>query len=206
MTVFTVNGNEIFRLHKLQDKFLFFLAGVAGDVNGAAGIVVIDQSAAAEHVIEHAENCFFVSGDDACGKDHGIVFVDGNEAMIVYSNTREGRHRFGLAAAGENDQALRVKAANVLRANDHPVWNAEIFEGVSDFDIVDHAAADEGDFAANARGNVDDLLDAMDRRSETRKDHAAGSGAAKLFDARDDIALGTSEAGSFDVGGVGEKR
>src|SRR6266403_6361021 len=56
MTVFTVNRNEIFRLHKLQDEFLFFLAGVAGDVNGAGGIVVVDQGAAAEHVIEHAEN------------------------------------------------------------------------------------------------------------------------------------------------------
>src|SRR5712675_1794081 len=100
MTVFAVNGDEIFRLDELKDEFLFFLAGVAGNVNGAAGIVVIDQGAATEHVIEHAENCFFISGDDACGKDHGVVFVNGNEAMIVDRNARERRHRFGLAAAG----------------------------------------------------------------------------------------------------------
>jgi len=31
-----------------------------------------------------------------------------------------------------------------------PVGNAEIIEGVAIFDVVDHAAADEGDFAANA--------------------------------------------------------
>src|SRR6267154_1269319 len=83
MTIFTVNGDEIFRLDELKDEFLFFLAGVAGDVNGAAGIVVVDQGAAAEHVIEHAEDGFFVSGDDAGRKDHGVVFVDRNEAMIV---------------------------------------------------------------------------------------------------------------------------
>ena len=92
-----------------------------------------------------------------------------------------------------------------MRANDHAVWDAEIFEGVSDFDVVDHAAADEGDFAANARGDVDNLLDAMDRRSETRKDDAAGRGAAEFLYAGDDIALGAGEAGALDVGGVTEK-
>src|SRR5204862_2847078 len=105
----------------------------------------------------------------ASGKDDGVVFVDGNEAMIVYRNARERGHRLGLAAAGKDDEALGVEAANVLRANDHAVGDAEILEGVGDFDVVHHAAADEGDFAANARGDIDYLLDAMDRRSETRK-------------------------------------
>src|SRR5882762_1413373 len=100
MTVFAVNGDEISWFDELKDEFLFFLAGVAGNVNGATGIVVVDQSAAAEHVIEHAENGFFVSGDDASGEDDGIVFVDGNEAMIVDRNARERGHRFGLATAG----------------------------------------------------------------------------------------------------------
>jgi hypothetical protein len=49
-----------------------------------------------------------------------------------------------------------------LRANDHAVGYAEIFEGVGNFDVVDHAAADEGDFAADAGGDVDDLLDTVD--------------------------------------------
>src|SRR6267154_1812577 len=71
MTVLTVNGDEIFRLHKLQDEFLFFLAGVARDVNGAGGVVVVDQGAAAEHVIEHADNGFVGSGGDASGAADG---------------------------------------------------------------------------------------------------------------------------------------
>src|SRR4029077_4901667 len=83
MAIFAVNGDEVFRFHELQDKLLFFLAGVTGDVNGAGGMVVIDERAAAEHVVEHAENGFFVSGDDAGGEDDGVVFVDGDEAMII---------------------------------------------------------------------------------------------------------------------------
>src|SRR5580692_3598091 len=205
MPVFPVDGNEITGLDELQDQFLFFLAGVTGNVNGASGIVVIDESAAAEHVVEHSEDGFFVAGNDARGKDDAVVFVDGDEAVIVDSDARKGRHGFGLAAAGENDDALGIEIANVLRANDHAVGDAQVVHGVRDLDVVDHAAANEGDFAADASGDVDDLLDAVNRGSKTGKNDTARSGAAELFDARDNGALGRSEAGALDVGGVAEK-
>src|SRR5580698_11525243 len=205
MTVFPVDGNKIAGLDELQDQFLFFLAGVAGIVNGAGGIVVIDQSSAAKHVVKHAEDGFFVAGNDARGKDDAVVFVDGDEAVIVDSDARKGRHRLGLAAAGEDHDALGIEIANVLRADDHAVGDAQVVHGVCDLDVVDHAAANEGDFASNASSDVDDLLDAVNRGSETGKNDAARSGAAELFDARDDGALGRSEAGALDVGGVAEK-
>ncbi len=205
MAIFAVDGNEIFRLDELEDEFLFFLAGVAGDVNRAGGIVVIDERAAAEHVVEHAEDGFFVAGNDARGKDDAVVFVDGDEAVIVDGDARKRGHRFGLAAAGENDDALGIEVANVLRADDHAVGNAQVIHGVRDFDVVDHAAADESDFAADASSDVDHLLNAMDGGSETGKDDAARRGTAEFFDARDDGALGRSEAGALDVGGIAEK-
>jgi len=161
MAILAVNGNEILRLDELQNQFLFLLAGVAGNVNGAGGIVVIDESAAAEHVVEHAEDGFFVSGNDARGKNDAVVFVDGDEAVIVDGDARKGRHRFGLAAAGKNDDALGIKIANVLRANNHAVGDAQIIHGVRDLDVIDHASADESNFATNASGDVDDLLDAV---------------------------------------------
>src|SRR5208282_5371828 len=77
--------------------------------------------------------------------------------------------------------------------------------GVSDFDVVDHTAADESDFAADPSSDVDDLLDAVDGGGETGKDNAPGRRAAEFFDARDDGALGGSEAGALDVGGIAEK-
>jgi hypothetical protein len=76
---------------------------------------------------------------------------------------------------------------------------------VGDFNIVDHTAAYEGDFAADARGDIDHLLDPMDGRRKTRKDDAAWGGTAKFFDARDDVAFGAGEAGALDVGGVAEE-
>jgi len=69
-------------------------------MNRPGGIVVINEGAATEHVVKHAEDGFFVAGNDARGKDDAVVFVDGYEAVIVDGDARKGRHRFGLAAAG----------------------------------------------------------------------------------------------------------
>src|SRR5580704_16127254 len=173
MAIFAVNGNEIFRLDELEDQFLFFLAGVAGNVNGASGIVVVDKRATAEHVVEHAKDGFFVAGNETRGKNDAVVFVDGNEAVVIDGDARKGRHRFGLAAAGENHNTLGIEVANVLRADDHPVRNTQVIHGMCDFNIVDHAAAHERDFAPNAPGDVDHLLNAVNRGGETGKDDAA---------------------------------
>src|SRR5262249_17769634 len=138
-----------------------FLTAVTGNVNDAAGVVVIDESAAAEHVVEHAEDGFFVSGNDAGGEDDGVIFVDGDEAMVVNGNARKGRHGLGLRAAGEDEKAAGVEAANVLGTDDHAIGNLQDAERMRDFDVIDHAAADERNFAPHASGDVDDLLDAV---------------------------------------------
>src|ERR1700691_3651188 len=67
---FAVNGNEIFRLDELKQDFHFFLAAVAGNVNrrGTAAFVV-DQNAAPEKMVNHAVDRFFVTGNDARGKN-----------------------------------------------------------------------------------------------------------------------------------------
>src|SRR5277367_3040566 len=178
---------------------------MTGNVNRAGGIVVIDERAAAEHVVQHAEDGFFVAGNDARGKNDAVVFVDGDEAVIIDGDARKGRHRFGLAAAGENDDALGIESTNILRADHHAIRNAQIIHGMRDLDVIDHAAADEGDFAAYASSDVDDLLDAVDRRCKTGKDDAARCGAAELFDPRDDGAFGWREARALNVGRVAEE-
>src|SRR5277367_1289833 len=134
---------------------------MTGNVNRAGGIVVIDERAAAEHVVQHAEDGFFVAGNDARGKNDAVVFVDGDEAVIIDGDARKGRHRFGLAATGENDDALGIEIANILRADHHAVRDPQVIHGVRDFYVVDHAAADERDFAADAPGDVDHLLNAV---------------------------------------------
>src|SRR2546425_6004531 len=206
MPVFAMNWDEVARSNELENKLLFFLAGVAGNVNDPAAIFVIDQGAAAEHVVEHAEDGFFVAGNDARGKNDRVVLLDRDPAVIVHRDARERRHRLGLAAAREHDQTLRIERADVLRAHDHPVGNAQTFEIMRDFDVVHHAAADKGHLSADALRDFDDLLDAVDGRCKAGEHDLARRRAAEFFNARDNGALSWREAGPLDVRAVAEER
>src|SRR6266850_5599970 len=206
MPVFAVNGDEILRLHELQQEFLFFLACVTRNVNCARGIIVVDQRAAPEHVVQHPENSLFISGDDACRKNYAVVFVHGNVAMIVHGNARERRHGLGLAPARQNDDALRIEAPNVLLAHHHSVGDPQQLERVRDFHVINHATADERNFAVHARSNVNDLLNSVNGGSEARQDHAARRRAAQLLDTRNNRPLGWRETGALDVCRIAEER
>ncbi len=98
LAIFSVDRNEVARAHEIQEHLLLFLAGVAGNVDRAAVVVVIHERALAEHVVQHPENGFFVAGNDARGEDHGVAFVEREQAMIVHGDARERRHGLGLAA------------------------------------------------------------------------------------------------------------
>ena len=65
-----------------------------------------------------------------------------------------------------------------------------------------HAAADEGDFAVVAGGDVDDLLDAVDGAGEGGEDEFLGGAGEDLFEAGADGAFAFAIAGALDVGGV----
>src|SRR6267142_1514732 len=206
MPKLAVDGNEIFRLHQLQQEFLFFLARVTGNVDNSRGIIVINQRAPPEHMVQHAENGFFISWNDARGENDAVVFVHGDEAMIVHRDARQRRHRLGLRSAGENDDALRIEPANVLLAHHHSVGNAQQFQRVRNLDVIDHAAADEGNFAIYARSNVNDLLNSVNGGSEARENYAPRRRAAQLFDARNDRAFRRREARTLHVRGIAEER
>src|SRR4029077_17511465 len=206
LAVFAVNGDEIFGADEGEEELHLFLAGVAGDVNGrGAAALIIDEDAAAEEMVNHAEDGLLVAGDDAGGEDDGVVLVDFKHAVVADGDARHGGHGLGLAAAGEDDEFLGIEGTHILRADDAAVGDAQAVEAVGDLDVVHHAAADEADFAADAAGDVDDLLDAVDGAGEAGDDDFLRGGAEKLFEGGPDGALGESGAGALDVGTVAEK-
>src|SRR5229473_3261594 len=206
MPKLAVHGNEIFRLHELQQKFLLFLARVTGNVDDSRGIIVINQRAAPEHVVQHAENGFFISGNDTRGENDAVVFVHRDEAVIVHRDARERRHRLGLRSARENDDALRIEPANVLLAHYHSVGDAQQFERVRNLDVVHHAAPDKGNLAVHSRSNVNDLLYSVNGGSEARENYAPGRRAAQLFNARNNRTFRRREARTLHVRGIAEER
>ena len=119
--------------------------------------------------------------------------------MIVHGDSRKRRHRLRLAAARQNDDALRIESAYVLWPHHHAIRNLQNFQGVRDLHVVDHAAPDERHFAAHARPNVDDLLNAMDGRREARQDHTPRCRAAQFFNSRNDSPLRGRKPGPLHV-------
>src|SRR6267143_745689 len=112
----------------------------------------------------------------------------------------------GLPSAGQNNDALRIESADVLRPHHHSVGNAQQFERVRNLHVVDHAAPDERDFPVHARSDVDDLLNAMNGRSEAGQNYAPRRGAAQFFDSRNDGPLRRRKAGAFHVCRIAEQR
>ena len=157
-------------------------------------------------MIDHAENRFFVSGNDARRQNDGVVFVDAHQPVIIDGDARKRGHRLGLRPAREHHEALWIEAANVLRAHDAAVGNAQLVEAVRDLDVVHHAAPDEPDLAPHAARDIDHLLNAVHRAREARDDNFFGRRAEKLFEAHHHRALGGREAGALDVGAVAEER
>ena len=88
LPIFAVNRYEVARAHQVQHQLLLFLAGVPGNVQQAAAVVVIDQRLAAVHMIEHAENRFFVAGNDARRQDHGVLRIHAEQPVIIHGDPR----------------------------------------------------------------------------------------------------------------------
>ncbi len=172
----------------------------------ASAIVVVNQCATAKHVVNHSEDRLFVSGNDARGKNHRVIFIHGEKAVVIDRDARKRTHRLGLAAADQHNQFTRIKCPQILRTNEQAIRDAQASHGMRDFRVVHHAASNKSDLAADRPGNIHDLLDAVNGRRKTGHKDLARSRAAQFFDALPDRALAGRVAGPLDVGAVAEKR
>ncbi len=75
-------------------------------------------------------------------------------------------------------------------------------EVVGDLGDVAHAAADDGDLAAELLREIDDLLQAVNGGTEGGDEEAAFGAVEDVFEARADGAFGFGIAGPIGIGGV----
>ena len=177
-----------------------------GNVNRSAVIVVVDQRALAEHVVQHTENGFFVPGNDSRRENHGVPFVEREQPVRIHGEARKRRHRLSLAAAHQDHQFFRRIRRDILRPHHQSVRNAQAVHAMRDLDVVHHAAPDESHLASRGCGNVHDLLDARDRGRKARHDHLARRRSRQFFDAGPHHPLRRRIAGALDVRAVAEQR
>src|SRR5579859_1997640 len=103
LAIFAVDRDEILGPHQVDDELQFFAAGVPANVDRRVGAVVVDDVGfAAEQVVDHSIDGFFVAGNNARRQNDGVALFDFGMLVVIDGSARQRRHRFSLSAADED--------------------------------------------------------------------------------------------------------
>ena len=203
LAVFAMDGDEIARLDQVDDELEFFLAGVAADVDGwRASVFVDDVGFAAEEVIDHPVNSFFVARDDARGEDDGVALFDFGVLVVVDGGAGERGHGLALRATDEDADFFRRKIFHLAGIDDEALWDLDVAEIFGDLGGIVHGAAEEGDLAAMLVREFDRQIDAMDRGRKARDEQTALGVGENFVELASDSALAGCVSLALDVGGI----
>ncbi len=162
LAVLAVDRREVFWLDQINNELEFVLAGVAADVDGRVGAIVVDDVGfAAEEVIDHAVDRLLVAGNDARGEHDGVVLFDFGVLMIVDGGAGERGHRLTLRTADEHAHFFRREIFHLAGIDYQAVGDFDVAQIFGDLRRIVHGAADEGDFAAVRVGEFNGQLNAM---------------------------------------------
>ena len=207
LAVFAVDRDEILRPHQVDDELQFFLAGVSADVHRRVRAVVVDDVRfAAEQVVHHAEDGFFVAGDDARRQYDGVALFDFGVLVVVHRRPRQRRHGLALRAADEDADFLGREVLHFAGMNQHAFGDLDITQVFGDLGGILHGAADETDFAAVLARHVDGQLDAVNRRREAGDEQAPLGAGKHFFELAAHGAFARRVALALDVGGILQQR
>ena len=161
-----MNRHEIARSHQIQHQFHLFHAGVSGDMHRRIHAAIHHVGAAARHVVDHAEDGFFVARNDARAQHHRIALLHRDVLVIIHGHARKRRHGLALSAGNEHHDLIGRGLHHVLGADQDAIRNVEQAERMGDLADGCHTASDNSDFAAELRRKIQHKLNAVDRRTE----------------------------------------
>ena len=199
--VFAVDRDEILRFDQFQHELQFFLAGMAGYVDFLipAGD---DVGTEAHEVINGAADAGFIARDRRSRNDDRIARHDADAAMVVGSHARQAGHGFALAARRQDEDLIIGITVQFIRFDEDAFGNVEIAQFNGNLDVVDHAAAEDGDFALELHCRIDSLLDTGNIRGECRQDNTAFCSAESLAESMADSRFRFGVARPFGIGAV----
>src|ERR1017187_770914 len=201
-----MDGYEKPRPHQVEDQLHLLGAGVPGDVQRRAHRPVEHVGSAAGHMVDHAENGLLVARNDARAEHHRVAPVHRDVLVVVHGHARQRRHRLALRAGDQHGHLVRRKSHGVLRAQQNVVGNLEQAQRVRDFRDRHHAPAHHGHAPPELPREIQNELDAVNRRTEAGHHHALVRAMEDLFHARANGALRLGEAGPVGIGGIREQQ
>ena len=203
-TVLAVDGDEEARLREREHHLLLLLRGVAGDVQVGVA-VVYDLRALAANLVYDPGNGRLVAGYGARGDYDAVVRVDVYLLVLVKGHAVEPAHGLALAARRNYDRAVLGLALYLRELHERALGHLHVAELGGDAEHILHAAAGHGDLALILRGDVDNLLYALDVRGEGGDDDALLAALENLVELLGDLALALGVARALHVRGVGEE-
>ena len=207
LAIFTMDWDEVARLDQIDDQLELFLTGVSADMDWRGGSVFIDDVGfAAEEMVDHPVDGFFVAGDDAAGENDRVTLFDFGMLMIVDRRPRQRRHGLALRAADQDTDFFRREILHLPGIDDQSLGEFDVAEIFGDFRRVVHGASDKGDLASVLMGEFDGEVDAVNRTGEARNEEAALGVREDLVELAADGALAGRVSLALDVGGILKKR
>ena len=105
--------------------------------------------------------------------------------VIVHGDARERRHRLALRARSHHDYLVRDRLCMMSCGRSRmPSGRLQQPHGVRDLSDVEHAAPQKCDFAAILGREIEDQLQAVDRRAEAGNHQPPFGAIENLFEAR----------------------
>src|SRR5208283_1308320 len=176
---------------------------MSADVHRRVRAVIIDDEGfAAEQVVHHAVDGFFVAGNDPRRQDDGVALFDLGVLVIVNRGPRQGRHRLALRAADHHAHFFRREVFHFAGMDQRALVDLDVAEILGDFRRTVHRASDEANFAAVFPSHVYGEFDAVNRRRETGDKKAALGAREYLLEFATHGAFAGRVALALDVGRV----
>src|SRR5690242_6200658 len=203
----TVNGNEVARLHQVDNQLQLFLAGVAADVyRRVRAILVNNVGLAPEKVVNHAVDGLLVAGNDARGKHYRVSQLDLRVLVVIHRGARQRRHGLTLRAADEHAHLLRRKIFDLPGMNQQPIGHVYVAQVGGDLRRVGHGAPHQRHFPVVFKRQLERQLDAVNGRGEAGDEQAPLCPGEHLVELAPHRALTRRVAGPLDVGGILKQR
>ena len=180
--------------------------GVPGDVHHGVALVH-DVGAPARQAVDDAVDGVLVAGDQRGREDHGVALAE-HDAVVTAGHPRQRRHRLALRAGADEHDLVVGEVVELLDVDDGVGRGSSGSRGRGRSPMlrtIDRPT--NATLRPCSRGDVEDLLDAVDvGRERGHDDPALGVWAKHPVEHRDDVLLGRDEAGHLGVGGVDQEQ
>ena len=124
-SVFTVNGQKIFRFNKAEHDLQFFLTAVSGNMNPLI-LTEHDIGAETHEIIDCTPYTRFIAGYRRCRDNNRIAGHNTDAAMIVRRHPGQACHRFPLTARRQNKDLIGRVAVQFVRFNKYAFRHFQI--------------------------------------------------------------------------------